>query len=421
MSSNARTRADSSFDERSARSAQYAKGMERLVGAVRELSMARDVDTIRAIVRRVARELTGADGATFVLRDDDRCYYVDEDAIGPLWKGLRFPMTSCISGWSMLHREAVAIEDIYRDDRIPHDAYRPTFVKSLAMVPIRLEAPIGAIGNYWAEPHKASEGELKLLQALADSTSVALENVQVYGELEKRVQQRTSELEAANRELEAFSYSVSHDLRAPLRAVDGFSAALAEDYADKLDDTGRMHLERVRAGAQRMGALIDDLLSLSKITRTPIRDDSLDLSMLAAKVLDDLRAREPDRRVEVEIAPSLLARGDERLVTIALENLLGNAWKFTSKQPVGTIAVGREESDVGTAFFVRDNGAGFDPTRSRGMFAPFQRFHRASEFEGTGIGLATVQRIITRHGGRIWAHSEEGAGATFFFTLTPAT
>src|ERR1043166_68130 len=191
--------------------------MWRLVTAVQDLSLARSLDAVMAIVRTAARELVGSDGATFVLRDDGLCYYADQDAIEPLWKGQRFPMSACISGWSMLNGRAAAIEDIYDDPRIPTDAYRPTFVKSLAMIPIRPGAAVGAIGVYWATPHRPTDREIELLQALANTTAVAMENVQVYLEMEKRVADRTRQLEATNRELEAFSYSVSHDLRAPVR------------------------------------------------------------------------------------------------------------------------------------------------------------------------------------------------------------
>jgi diguanylate cyclase (GGDEF)-like protein len=175
----------------------------RLIRVVQELSMARDVDRVAEIVRRAARELTGADGATFVLRDGQQCFYRDEDAISPLWKGQRFPMSLCISGWAMLNRQATVIPDIYLDPRIPHEAYRPTFVKSLVMVPIRTLDPIGAIGNYWASPHTATAEQVELLQALADSTSIALENVQVYAELERRVKERTGQLVEVNHRLQA--------------------------------------------------------------------------------------------------------------------------------------------------------------------------------------------------------------------------
>lgn len=183
----------------------YVRGMERLVLAVQELSLARDLEQVQHIVRTTARELVGSDGATFVLRDGDQCYYADEDAIEPLWKGSRFPMGACISGWSMLNKQPAVIEDIYADDRIPHAAYRPTFVKSLAMVPIRSLDPIGAIGNYWADGHLATPDEVTLLQALADATSVAMENVAMYLELERRVADRTAELELANAEILALA------------------------------------------------------------------------------------------------------------------------------------------------------------------------------------------------------------------------
>lgn len=175
--------------------------IEELVDVVQRLSLARDLETVMSIVRVAARDLTGADGATFVLRDKDQCFYADENAIAPLWKGRRFPMDACISGWAMLHGESAVIEDIYQDDRIPVDAYRPTFVKSLAMVPIRRIDPVGAIGNYWARRHRPTDAEVKLLQALADSTAVALENVRIYGELEQRVRDRTAELQDLNEEL----------------------------------------------------------------------------------------------------------------------------------------------------------------------------------------------------------------------------
>lgn len=190
-------------------SAFYLRGMERLMIAVQELSMARDLERVQEIVRTTARELAGSDGATFVLRDNDQCYYADEDAIEPLWKGSRFPLETCISGWSMINKAPAIIEDIYVDDRIPHVAYRPTFVKSLAMVPIRSLDPIGAIGNYWASGHLATDEEIKLLQALADATSIAMENIAIYGELERRVGDRTAELEQANREIQELSVTDS--------------------------------------------------------------------------------------------------------------------------------------------------------------------------------------------------------------------
>lgn len=214
--------------------AEYVKGMQRLVGVVQELSLVRDMEGLQAIVRRAARELTGADGATFVLRDGDQCFYVDEDAIEPLWKGLRFPMEICVSGWVMLNRRPAVIEDIYLDERVPHDAYRPTFVKSLATVPIRTASPIGAIGNFWARPHRPSVHQLSLLQALADTTAVALENLAIHAELEQRVRDRTAELEARNEEIRQLSIT---DELTSLRNRRGF-VLLAEQELKVLRRTG---------------------------------------------------------------------------------------------------------------------------------------------------------------------------------------
>jgi signal transduction histidine kinase len=219
--------------------------------------------------------------------------------------------------------------------------------------------------------------------------------------------------EAANRELEAFGYSVSHDLRRPLRAIDAFSRALAEDCAAQLPPEGHDHLRRITAGAQRMAELIDDLFALSKVTRGEFRREHVDLSALATTIVGELARHEPERRTEISIAPGVHAEADPKLMKIVLENLLGNAWKFTAKVPVAAIAFGVADG----VYFVRDNGAGFDMQYATTLFAPFQRLHTDKEFAGTGIGLATVSRIIQRHGGRIWADAAVGTGATFRFTL----
>lgn len=236
--------------------------------------------------------------------------------------------------------------------------------------------------------------------------------------LERRVLERTTELQAANQELEAFSYSVSHDLRAPLRAIDGFSQALLEDYADKLDDQARDYLNRVRTATQRMGHLIDDMLTLSRVTRAEMRRETVDLSALAADVIAELQKSEPLRRVDWHIESGLVAEGDAPLLRVVLVNLLGNAWKFTGKTANAQIEFGALNNAEGApGFFVRDNGAGYDMAYADKLFGAFQRLHLASDFPGTGIGLATVQHIVHRHGGRLWAEGAVGKGATFYFTL----
>jgi light-regulated signal transduction histidine kinase (bacteriophytochrome) len=236
-------------------------------------------------------------------------------------------------------------------------------------------------------------------------------------ELEQRVRDRTAQLVAANRELEAFSYSVSHDLRAPLRGIDGWSLAFLEDYGEGLDEQGRRYLDWVRAETQRMGQLIDDMLSLSRVGRTELRREPVDLTAQVQGIADKLQKTEPERQAEFIIQPGLAAMGDPQLLEVALFNLLENAWKFTGKQSAAVIEFGRMRKDGQPVFFLRDNGTGFDMTYASNLFGAFQRLHPASEFPGTGIGLATVQRIVNRHGGRIWAEAVVDQGATFFFTL----
>jgi two-component system, NtrC family, sensor kinase len=229
------------------------------------------------------------------------------------------------------------------------------------------------------------------------------------------------ELERKNLELEAFSYSVSHDLRAPLRTVEGFSRSLAENLADTLDEKGAHQLERIRGAVSRMNEMIEDMLDLSRVGRAELRRGDVDLEALAGAILTDLAAGAPERTVRVVIDPGLHADADPRLIRNVFENLLGNAWKFTARTPSATIEVGRQDKDGTGVYFVRDNGNGFDMARAERLFTPFQRLHSESDFPGTGIGLATVHRIVTRHGGQVWAEAEVGRGATFLFTLPPAT
>jgi signal transduction histidine kinase len=237
-------------------------------------------------------------------------------------------------------------------------------------------------------------------------------------ELERRVAERTRELTASNRELEAFSYSVSHDLRAPLRSIDGFALALIEDHRAALPPEAQHYLEIVRSESQRMGQIIDDLLGLARITRSPLTRVEVPVSELAEGVVEGLRRRHPGREVEVTIEGGMRGVADAQLLRIALENLIGNAWKFTGRTDAPRIEIGSEGTEDGrTTFFIRDNGAGFDSGQASNLFQPFQRQHAGSEFEGHGIGLATVHRIIKRHGGSLWAESRPGQGAVFRWTL----
>lgn len=237
--------------------------------------------------------------------------------------------------------------------------------------------------------------------------------------LNEALADRNAELEAMNKELESFSYSVSHDLRAPLRAIDGFSLALLEDYSGKLDKEGQSHLERIRAATMRMAHLIDDMLKLARIARSEIVLDRVNLSALAQEIALQLKFEDPQRKAQIQIEPNMLATGDRHLLRAMLENLLGNAWKFTSKCPVSQIEVGTKNHNSTPVFFVRDNGAGFDMRYADKLFGVFQRLHSDRDYPGTGVGLASVQRIVHKHGGRIWAESVVGSGATFCFVLQP--
>ena len=234
---------------------------------------------------------------------------------------------------------------------------------------------------------------------------------------EEQTQHYATQLEASNRELEAFAYSVSHDLRAPLRAIDGFSQALLEDYGETLNEEAQDYFERIRKNVTRMGTLIDDLLSLSRVSRYEISLTTVNLSALAQELMDELQASEPERQVEFVIAPEAIASADATLMRVVLTNLLQNAWKFTSHHPKARIEFGRIHQERQPIYFVRDDGAGFDMTYAKMLFGVFQRLHNTNEFPGTGIGLATVQRSIHRHGGRVWGEGDVEQGATFYFTI----
>ncbi|KQM13390.1 hybrid sensor histidine kinase/response regulator [Novosphingobium sp. Leaf2] len=408
----------------------YAAAMERLVGAVQDLSAARDLAGVAAVIRDAARSLTGADGATFVLRDGDECYYVEEDAIEPLWKGRRFPMHACVSGWAMLNARSVVIPDIYADPRVPVEAYRPTFVKSLAMMPIRRAAPIGAIGNYWSEHHVPSPQELSILQALADTTSVALENAELYMRLRGAVQtlqaqkHRISEQHAS---LGVFTRALAHDLREPVRTLIAFSDLLRPDNEEEAapatapasEQSRDTYLRYIGESAERMGALID---SVAQYTRLDAPERFAHMPCRVADVIVEVRENlariiaERKAKVVHGALPELVA--DPVHLRQLFQNLIANAILHNAPGLTVTIDFSGGVQGASGTFRVSDDGVGIPEDQREHIFQPFRRLvHRN---DASGLGLAICRRIVTLYGGRIECQSAPGAGATFFFSMPDA-
>lgn len=385
-----------------------------LTQTVERLSTASSIETVTGAVASAVRVLAGADGATFVLREDDRCFYADEDAIGPLWKGSRFPMDACISGWSMKHKAVVQVPDIYVDPRIPVDAYRPTFVKSLCMVPIRAADPIGALGAYWRSEQTPTPQQVHLLEVLANSAAVALENLELRGETLRR-RSELDDAEARKKELESAIHSLVHDLRSPLAVMMGFAQLLE---LENTEEDRQMFARHIGESGQRLMQQIERMLALYRITNKPIAPVPVDLTAMSRELARELSVQARARRVEVTIEDDLRTVADPVLARLMLENLMANAFKYTGKKPEAHIEVGRLDHDAPfSTFFVRDNGAGFDGRDAHRLFRPMTRLHSDAEFPGTGLGLASVARIVELHGGRIRAQGEKAVGATFFFSL----
>jgi signal transduction histidine kinase len=384
--------------------------LRRLVRAVRDLAAARDINEIVDIVRHAARELVDADGATFVLRDNDQCYYVDEDAIEPLWRGMRFPLEACISGWAMLNREAVFIPDIYLDARIPHEAYRPTFVQSLAMTPIRTSEPVGSIGTYWAHSHETTPAEAEVLQALADSTAVALESVRTLHHLEEAVAERTSELATSNADLAAFAQVAAHDLKSPLSTIAGNAELITLIDGPQLSEDGTRALETLNRTALRMGGIVDAVLSYSTAANAAINERPVDFRVLVAEVLDDVHGVIDSRGAVVEVGDLPVGFGSAELLARVLQNLVVNAVQY------GDPASPRVRIDgVRTRRWVRinisDNGAGVPVAERSQIFDMLTRGSAGESAAGSGIGLAFARRVAVRHGGSLLVSDAAGGGA----------
>jgi hypothetical protein len=412
------------------RDREYELQVLQEVGAAVTSSLHLDV-VLRQVAEKV-RSLIDADTLMIPMLDQANENYTYAAASGKdadMIVGTSFPVDIGMCGWVLKNQCPLLYGE---SNRWPFKQKATTWERgqiSALLVPLVVGNRIigGLSGTGKADGASFTVRDMELLRLVSSQVGIAIENARLFNEieslvatLESKVQSRTLALQVANQELEAFSYSVSHDLRAPLRSIDGFSSALLEDYADRLDADGKNYLERLRANAKRMGQLIDALLELSRVSRSGMRLTLVDMTTLAQQIVVEFREAEPNRVVDVEIAPDLTVIADPRLVEVLLTNLLANAWKYTGKVTSAKIKVFKSSWEGQPCFCISDNGIGYDMKRAEKLFQPFQRLHTDAEFEGTGIGLATVHRIVNRHGGWIRAESVIGQGATFLFMLEPA-
>jgi two-component system CheB/CheR fusion protein len=381
-----------------------ADAASRLIDIIRDLAASRSLPEIQAIVRTAARSLAHADGASFILRDGDQCFYADEDAIAPLWKGRRFPMSACVSGWAMLHREPVVIEDIYADARVPHEAYRPTFVRSLLMVPVRTERPLGAIGVYWAARRQATPGDIRHLQALADSTAIAIENAALLEQLRAA----KDAAESANRLKSEFLSVLSHELRTPMTPIVAWSEMLCRSQVTEAEL--REAAQAINACAELHLAQIDDLLDLAQLFAGSLRLQRapVDVGAIVDAAVGAVAAAARAKGVTVIWARDRgprLAHADERRLRQAIDKLLDNAVKFTSRGGHVRVTMGDDSDRV--IVCVEDSGIGIDAAFLPHVFDAFRQADGsdARPSEGLGIGLALAREIISLHGGTITAAS----------------
>jgi signal transduction histidine kinase len=390
---------------------------------VKELSRLPELERVMLVVRRAARELTGADGVTFVLREGDKVFYADEEAIGPLWKGQRFAASACISGWAMLHRESVAVEDIYADERIPLDAYRSTFVKSLAMVPIRQEDPIGAIGAYWATRRVVSERELRLLEALASAAAVAVANAELLRDLRAAV----ARAEAALQQRDELLSVASHELKTPLTSLNLAIEGVARDARRgnvTLGEKGMDRIVRAEKQVHRLASLVDHLLDYSRLSlgRMVMQPSELDLAGLVDEVTTrfrDLAVARTGQPIDVRGERQLNGCWDRDRLDQVITNLISNALKYGSGKPVW-VSVERTER---ARLRVHDDGIGIAPADQQRIFERFYRVDsaRSRATGGSGLGLSIVKHVAANHGGDVAVWSEPGRGSTFTLRLPAMT
>lgn len=401
--------------------------MRSLVQTVLDLSRAHSVEDVAAVVRQGARALTGADGATFVLKDGDQCHYLDEDAIAPLWKGRRFPAASCISGWCMEHRQVAAIEDIYQDPRIPHDAYRPTFVKSLVMVPIRSSDPIGAIGNYWAKPHKATAAEIESLQALADSASIAMENAYLHASMQRQVDERTHELRLAREQAEnanamksRFLAAASHNLRQPIQTLNALLAILRCTGKDHESGTC---LAAMTQAVHNMESMLGTLLDLHRLEAGAIELQRQDTTLdgVFAHLRSEFTYLANAKSLSLEIPQAVPAvHTDPHLLQEILRNFISNAIKYT---PTGSVRLEHREDGDAVIITVADTGPGIPSPYLHRIFEAFYRTPDAvvgDADSGLGLGLSIADQLARMLGHRLEVDSSPGGGSRFSIAVPRA-
>lgn len=375
---------------------------EELIKVILKLSLARDLPTIVEIIRHAARDLTGADGATFILRDGNKCYYVDEDAISPLWKGLRFPMEACVSGWAMLHKENVIIPDIYSDSRVPVDAYRPTFVKSMVMIPIRKQQPIGAIGNYWASNHHATPEELRILEALADSTSICLENIQLMNELNHQLNLR-----------DEFIAISAHELRTPLTPL-LLQMQLIMRELENASPPIKNSLEKAQDHIKEFGALVDNLVHVSKIrlgSFTHHKSHS-ELNTIIRDSVELLRLKSKSE-IQFHQTRPIFGLWDEDKIGQVVRNIIHNAIKYGEGK---LIEIETKKLEDFAEFSIKDNGIGISREDQMRIFRRFERTQNLN-YGGMGLGLYVASKIVEDHRGEINVMSEPNKGSTFTVRL----
>lgn len=391
-----------------------------LVKVIQALSSAKTLAEVMTLVRTAAREIAHADGATFVLRDGEFCFYADEDAISPLWKGQRFPIHTCVSGWAMEHKQGVIIEDIYNDERVPIDAYEPTFVRSLAMTPIRKENPIGAIGTYWNKRHRPSADQMEMLQALADTTSVALENVNLYKTLEDNI----ADLKKANQAKNEFLTNLSHELRTPLNSIVGWSELLLDNESD--DPAIAQAAEIIFRNAHRQTTIIEDLLDVSQMVsgRVRINNQMVDFKSLIDECIANLGPTTRQKNIRMNFnneTNDSTVYGDSKRLKQMITNLLENAVKFSTENQEVKLRLFRQGPNLNLE--ILDHGVGIEEESLPQLFTAFKQADSSTvrKYGGLGLGLAIVRHLAEAHHGTVTAKSKgPGQGSTFTLSLPSA-